>query len=93
MRDPAHQSAAAHPEERTNAGALSGRKPRPNHQRTLRILRAMTPDQKLAQVFKLNERALRLFRIGLRRRFPDLDAPAFEQVYLEMRKRCHNRNY
>ena len=73
--------------------ALPTRKPRPNHQRTLQILRAMTPQQKLAQVFKLNERTLKLFRIGLRRRFPDLDDAAFEKVYLQMRERCHNRNY
>ncbi|MDB5390484.1 MAG: hypothetical protein JWM11_6130 [Planctomycetaceae bacterium] len=69
------------------------RKPRPNHQRTLQILRQMTPQQKLAQVFKLNERTLKLMRIGLRRRYPDLDDAAFEKVYLQMRARCHNRNY
>ena len=69
------------------------RKPRPNHQLTLQILRAMSPQEKLAQVFKLNERTLELMRIGLRRRFPDLDEAAFQQVYLQMRERCHNRNY
>jgi hypothetical protein len=70
-----------------------GRKTRPNHQHTLQILRQMTPAEKLAQVFKLNERTLMLFRIGLRRRFPDLDDAEFEKVYLRMRARCHNRNY
>ena len=69
------------------------RKERPNHQLSLRILRSMTPQQKLAQVFKLNERTKMLFRIGLRRRFPDLDNAEFEKVYLQMRMRCHNRNY
>ena len=69
------------------------RKPRPNHQQTLQILRAMTPQQKLDQVFKLNQRTLKLMRIGLRRRFPDLDDASFEKIYLEMRARCHNRNY
>jgi uncharacterized protein (DUF433 family) len=68
-------------------------KPRPTHQRTLQILRGMSPREKLAQVFKLNERTLKLMRIGLRRRFPDLDDAAFEKVYLQMRARCHNRNY
>jgi hypothetical protein len=72
---------------------FSNQKPRPNHQRTLQILRAMSPREKLAQVFKLNERTLKLMRIGLRRRFPDLDNAAFEKVYLQMRERCHNRNY
>ena len=69
------------------------RKSRPNHQRTLQILRSIKPEQKLAQVFKLNERTLKLFRIGLRRRFPELDETAFEKVYLQLRERCHNRNY
>lgn len=69
------------------------RKPRPNHQRRLQILRAMSPAEKLAQVFMLNERALKLFRVGLRRRFPDLDDEAIEKLYLQMRARCHNRNY
>jgi hypothetical protein len=53
----------------------------------------MTPGQKLAQVFKLNERTLKLMRIGLHRRFPNLDDAAFEKVYMQMRARCHNRNY
>lgn len=69
------------------------RKPRPNHQRMLQILRGLTPQQKLEQVFQLNERTLHLLRIGLRQRFPDLDESAFEKVYLQMRARCHNRNY
>ena len=72
---------------------IDGKKPRPNHQRTLQILRAMSPAQRLEQVFRLNERTLKLFRIGLRRRFPDLDEVEFQKVYLQMRARCHNRNY
>jgi hypothetical protein len=73
--------------------AVYGGKPRPNHQRRLRILRSLTPEQKLAQVFALNERAQKLFRIGLRRRFPDLDDAALQRLYLQMRERWHNRNY
>lgn len=75
------------------SGRRSDPKPRSNHQRRLQILRSMDPAQKLKQVFKLNERMLKLFRIGLRRRFPDLSEPEFEKVYLQMRERCHNRNY
>ena len=69
------------------------RKPRPNHQQLLQILRGMTPQEKLEQVFKLNERTLMLMRIGLRRRFPHLDEAALQKVYLQMRERCRNRNY
>ena len=53
----------------------------------------MSPQEKLSQVFKLNERTLQLMRIGLRRRFLDLDEEAFERVYLQARERCHNRTY
>ena len=53
----------------------------------------MSPRERLEQVFRLNERALKLFRIGLRRRFPDLDDVEFHKVYLQMRARGHNRNY
>ena len=75
------------------SGTCPSRKPRPNHQRTLRILRSMSPQQKMAQVFKLNDRTLKLFRVGLRRRFPELNDAEFEKVYLQMRERCHNRIY
>ncbi|MEX0792235.1 MAG: hypothetical protein WD045_03825 [Pirellulaceae bacterium] len=68
-------------------------KPHPHHQRTLQILRQMTPEQKLAQVFKLNERVLNLMRAGLRHRYPDLTEAELHQRYLELRARCHNRNY
>jgi hypothetical protein len=84
---------ATAPAETAAAPAFNRGKPRPNHQRTLQILRNLTPGERLAQVFKLNERTLKLMRIGLRLRFPDLDEAAFERVYLEMRERCHNRNY
>lgn len=68
-------------------------KSRENHQRMLHILRGLTPQQKLEQVFKLNERGLELMRVGLRMRFPHLDEAALHQLYLQMRARCHNRNY
>ena len=66
-------------------------KPRPNHQRMLEILRGLTPQQKMEQVFKLNERTLKLMRIGLRERFPDLNEEEILRVYLKWRERCRNR--
>jgi hypothetical protein len=69
------------------------KKPQPNHQRMLKVLRSMTPEQKLQEVFKLNERTRHLFRVGLRHRFPDLDEAQFEKLYVRMMIRCHNRNY
>lgn len=68
-------------------------KPRPNHRRYIQVLRQMTPEQRLAKAFELSEMGKRLFRQGLRQRFPDLDEQAFHQLYLERLEKCHNRNY
>lgn len=69
------------------------REPRPNHQVVLRAYRAMTPEQKLLEVFKLNDRGLALMRAGLRMRHPELDEAALERAYLRMRARCHSKSY
>jgi len=58
-------------------------KPRPNHQRRLQILRQMTPEQKLAEVFKQNERILALMKAGLRHRYSHLDEAAIHNCLLK----------
>jgi hypothetical protein len=68
-------------------------KPRPNHRRYIQVLRQMTPEQRLAKAFELSETGKRLFRQGLRERFPLLDEDAFHRLYLARLEKCHNRNY
>jgi hypothetical protein len=51
--------------------AMTG-KPRPNHGTYLRVLRAMTPEQRLRKAFALGATARAMFEQGLRRRFPEL---------------------
>lgn len=68
-------------------------KERPNHAMYLEVLRRMTPAQKLAKAFELSEMTRKLFRQGLRERFPDLSEEDFHKLYLERLARCHNRNY
>ncbi|HXE54138.1 MAG TPA: hypothetical protein VN541_14040 [Tepidisphaeraceae bacterium] len=68
-------------------------KPRPNHRQYLEVLRRMTPQQKAAKFFELSEQAKRLFREGLRKRFPELSEEEFHALYLERLAKCHNRNY
>jgi hypothetical protein len=68
-------------------------KPRPNHQRYLQVLRAMTPEQRLLKAFEMSAFTKALFREGLRKRFPDLSEEAFHKLYLERLALCHNRNY
>lgn len=68
-------------------------KPRPNHREYLRVLRGMTPAQRLRKAIELGELSRRLFKQGLRRRFPQLSEEALHRLYLERLAKCHNRNY
>jgi hypothetical protein len=67
-------------------------KARPNHAAYLRVLRAMTPEQRLKKAFELTAMARALFELGLRRRFPDLSEAAFTRLLRQRLDRCHNRN-
>lgn len=68
-------------------------KPRPNQTLYIRILRQMSPDQKLNKVFELSSFSKQLFLKGLKERFPDYSATEIKQLYLERLDKCHNRNY
>jgi hypothetical protein len=68
-------------------------KPRPNHQLYLKILRAMTPEQKLLKVFELSEFSKVLFVAGLRQRFLSATAEEFQRLLLDRLEKCQNRNY
>ena len=68
-------------------------KPRPNHKLYIRMLRRMTPGQRLAKAFDLSEFTRRLFADGLRKRFPDLSEEDFQELLRTRLDKCHNRNY
>ncbi len=59
----------------------------------LEVLRAMTPEARLAQAFELSELTRRLFEQGLRRRFADLGDEDFRALLRARLDLCHNRNY
>ena len=67
-------------------------KPDANRGLRLRILRSLTPAQKLQQVFDLNRRAADLFRAGLRLRFPRATPEEVERLYREQRARWIKKN-
>jgi hypothetical protein len=75
---------------RCYAGAMTT-KARPNHALYLRVLRAQTPEQRLAKAFELGEFSRALFREGLRQRFPHLSDDELHRLYLERLEKCHNR--
>ena len=68
-------------------------KKRPHHGLYLRILRAMTPEQRLAKAFELGEMGRELMRAGLRQRNPECSESALRALELERVARCRNRNY
>jgi hypothetical protein len=70
-----------------------GEKPRPNHAVYVRVLRAMTPEQRLRKAFELGATARAMFEYGLRRRFPDLGHEDLASLARARLDRCHNRNY
>ena len=68
-------------------------KPLPNHKIYIQSIRAMGPEKRLRKAFELSEFSARLFREGLRKRFPRLSKKEFQKLYLERLQKCHNRNY
>jgi hypothetical protein len=63
------------------------------HRQRLRILRAMTPEERLIQALELSDFVRALFEEGLRRRFPHLPESEFRSLNLQRLELCHNRNY
>ncbi len=68
-------------------------KAQPNHELYLRTLGAMSPAQRARKFFELSAQTKRLFKHGLRRRFPDLRDVEFNALFLDRLSKCHNRNY
>lgn len=68
-------------------------KERPNHGEYIRILWAMTPEQRLRKAFELSEFSRSLFVHGLRRRHPAASAEEFAALLRDRLDKCHNRNY
>jgi hypothetical protein len=65
----------------------------PSHREYIRILRQMSPEERLLKAFELSDFGRQLFIHGLRKRFPDLPEEEFRKILLERLDKCHNRNY
>jgi hypothetical protein len=68
-------------------------KKRQNHSIYIRVLRSMTPEQRLRKAFELSDFSRQLFVYGLRKRYPDLPESEFTSLLLKRLDKCHNRNY
>lgn len=68
-------------------------KERPNRKIYIRVLRQMTPEQRLLKAFELSEFTKQLFIHGLRKRHPNLSEEELKKIILKRSNKCHNRNY
>lgn len=68
-------------------------KPRPHRAMYLRVLRSLTPEQRLLKAFELGAAGRELLRAGLRLQNPDSSEEALHALELDRLARCHNRNY
>ena len=53
----------------------------------------MTPSERAAKTFELSDMAKRLFREGLRHRFPEASEAELHRLFLQGLAKCHNQNY
>jgi hypothetical protein len=65
--------------------------PRPERAIEIQVLRRLTPEQRLNQVFKLNSRMRLMLKEALRRRHPNRSEAEIHQLYLKRLARCQNR--
>ena len=64
-----------------------------SHREYIRIIRKLTPEEKLKKCFELNELTKQLFLTGLKNRFPDLSQEEIKKLYLKRINKCHNLVY
>jgi hypothetical protein len=65
----------------------------PDHKEYIRMMRKMSPEDRLRKAFELTELTKNLFLAGLKNRFPDLPDKEIKKIYLKRIDKCHNSNY
>jgi len=64
-----------------------------SHREYIKIIRRLTPEERLKKCFELNELTKQLFLAGLKNRFPDLSQEEIKKIYLKRINKCHNLDY
>ena len=59
----------------------------------LKIIRSMSPEDRLKKCFELNELTRQLFLAGLKNRFPQCSEEEIKKIYLRRIDKCRNLNY
>jgi len=63
------------------------------HREYIKIIRRLTPEERLKKCFELNELGKQLFLTGLKNRFPNLSQEEIKKLYLKRINKCHNLDY
>jgi len=64
-----------------------------SHSEYIKIIRRLTPEERLKKCFELNELTKQLFLTGLKNRFPNLSQEEIKKLYLKRINKCHNLDY
>lgn len=65
----------------------------PDHKEYIKMMRKVSPEDRLKKSFELTELTKNLFMAGLKNRFPDLPDEELKKIYLKRISKCHNLNY
>lgn len=68
-------------------------KPRPNDDRSLQALRAMSAEDRILRMCELSARAHELAAAGVRSQFPGLPPDQVESLVRKRMDACYNRNW
>ena len=64
-----------------------------SHKAYIKIIRRMSPEDRLKKCFELNELTKQLFLTGLRNRYPGYSEKEIKKIYLQRIDKCRNLNY
>ena len=65
----------------------------PDHKEYIKMMRRLSPQDRLKKSFELTELTKSLFLAGIKKRFPHLSDKEIKKIYLERISKCHNLNY
>ncbi len=63
------------------------------HREYIKILKKMTPQQRLLRAMELSDLTKSLFITGLKLRYPDYTEGEIKNIYIEKISRCRNSGY
>ncbi len=66
---------------------------RQTHREYIKILKRMTPQERLRKAFELSDLTKSLFITGLKMRYPDYSKKDIKNLYIEKIHKCHSSDY